>query len=166
MTAWPISGMLYTPDHRRCLVRRRLIAHGLGGERETHLFGPQHKRLFMDDIIPLLHWWTAYSTAGAQLTALCAAHTITACPSACWMTALEIPAQKHHRPPKTGRPPLATKPPARRDTKYRESISQLRDIFPNWSPDDLQQALEDLAGDVELVISRISEGTVFAASLL
>ena len=73
------------------------------------------------------------------------------------MAAMEVPAQKQ-RHFKSGK--VVSAKDHRKDPKYKESILQLCDIFPNWSSEDLQQVLEDLAGDVELVINRISEGIV------
>lgn len=40
------------------------------------------------------------------------------------------------------------------------TLSQLMDIFPDWSEEDLSLALAECAGDLELVITRISEGHV------
>jgi hypothetical protein len=54
------------------------------------------------------------------------------------------------------------------DTKklYRDSLSQLCDIFPDWAEDDLVAALTELGGDVELVVSRISEGNTTLCDIL
>ncbi|KAJ7689514.1 hypothetical protein B0H14DRAFT_3532770, partial [Mycena olivaceomarginata] len=48
--------------------------------------------------------------------------------------------------------------PATTDTKYRQSARQLQELFPSWSSDDLQSLLHEVAGDVELAATRISEG--------
>ena len=49
---------------------------------------------------------------------------------------------------------------------YRDSLSQLCDIFPDWAEDDLVTALTELGGDVELVVSRISEGNIALYDIL
>lgn len=43
---------------------------------------------------------------------------------------------------------------------FLNSLVQLVDIFPDWAEEDLSLVLADCGGDVELVISRISEGHV------
>jgi hypothetical protein len=42
--------------------------------------------------------------------------------------------------------------------RYEAPLTQLLDIFPHWTEEDLVAALSDLKGDLEMVIDRISEG--------
>lgn len=44
--------------------------------------------------------------------------------------------------------------------EYSEAVAQLQDIFPAWSAEDLELALSDVNGDLEIVIHRISEGHI------
>lgn len=42
----------------------------------------------------------------------------------------------------------------------KNKIHSLKDIFPDWSESDLQAVLEEANGDLQLAISRISEGNL------
>lgn len=42
--------------------------------------------------------------------------------------------------------------------KYAQEITQLKDLFVDWNELDLLSQLEEEAGDIELVIIRITEG--------
>ncbi|KAJ6463342.1 hypothetical protein C8R45DRAFT_1080321 [Mycena sanguinolenta] len=52
----------------------------------------------------------------------------------------------------------ATAPATTDNSKYRTQARQLQELFPSWSNDDLQSLLHEVAGDVELAATRISEG--------
>lgn len=42
--------------------------------------------------------------------------------------------------------------------KYASQLATLKELFPEWSDDDLLFAIEDANGDLELAVDRISEG--------
>jgi len=42
--------------------------------------------------------------------------------------------------------------------QFNEPIVQLQAIFPDWNEEDLISVLEEVRGDVELAVARISEG--------
>lgn len=42
--------------------------------------------------------------------------------------------------------------------KYSSSLPALKELFPDWTEDDLVFALEDAGGDLESAIERITEG--------
>jgi len=42
--------------------------------------------------------------------------------------------------------------------QYINQLTQLSSIFPNWKDQDLLMTLEDVGGDLELAINRITEG--------
>ncbi|KAK2734676.1 RNAPII degradation factor [Onygenales sp. PD_40] len=44
--------------------------------------------------------------------------------------------------------------------KYAGSLSTIKELFPDWTDEDLVFALEDADGDLEIAIERISEGAV------
>ncbi|KAI5287634.1 RNAPII degradation factor [Ascosphaera acerosa] len=44
--------------------------------------------------------------------------------------------------------------------KHATGLATLKELFPDWSDEDLLSALEDAAGDLELVVERITEGTI------
>lgn len=43
-------------------------------------------------------------------------------------------------------------------SKYASQLSTLKELFANWSDEDLLFAIQDADGDLELTIERISEG--------
>jgi len=43
--------------------------------------------------------------------------------------------------------------------KYASNLPTLKELFPDWTEDDLVFALEDSNGDLESAIERITEGT-------
>ena len=43
--------------------------------------------------------------------------------------------------------------------QFNQPLSQLQAIFPEWKEDDLLSVLEEVQGDVELAVARISEGS-------
>lgn len=43
--------------------------------------------------------------------------------------------------------------------KYSDTLPLLKELFPDWTDEDLVFALEDADGDLEQAIDRISEGT-------
>ncbi|KII90171.1 hypothetical protein PLICRDRAFT_124097 [Plicaturopsis crispa FD-325 SS-3] len=49
-------------------------------------------------------------------------------------------------------------PHSEQPDKYRSQARQLQELFPSWSSDDLHSVLLEVAGDVELAATRISEG--------
>ncbi|KAF4586528.1 hypothetical protein EYR38_010807 [Pleurotus pulmonarius] len=48
--------------------------------------------------------------------------------------------------------------PQLENSKYRAQAKQLQELFPSWSTEDLLSLLAEVAGDVELAATRISEG--------
>lgn len=54
--------------------------------------------------------------------------------------------------------------------KYSDTLPMLKELFSDWTDEDLIFALEDADGDLEAAIDRISEGLLFSpysnASLL
>ena len=42
--------------------------------------------------------------------------------------------------------------------KYSDTLPMLKELFPDWTDEDLVFALEDADGDLEQAIDRISEG--------
>lgn len=44
-------------------------------------------------------------------------------------------------------------------TKYNSQLSTLKELFTEWTDDDLLFTLQDADGDLELAIDRISEGS-------
>lgn len=45
---------------------------------------------------------------------------------------------------------------------YAPKLSLIREMFPDWTDEDLVFALQETNGDLEGTIDRISEGTYFA----
>jgi hypothetical protein len=45
--------------------------------------------------------------------------------------------------------------------KYADKLSLLRELFPDWTDEDLLFALQEAGGDLELAVGRISEGECF-----
>ena len=43
--------------------------------------------------------------------------------------------------------------------KYKDQVSTLKELFPDWSDDDLVFALQETDGDLQNTIERITEGT-------
>lgn len=43
-------------------------------------------------------------------------------------------------------------------SKYASQLSTLRELFADWSDEDLLFALQEVDGDLDLAIDRISEG--------
>lgn len=43
-------------------------------------------------------------------------------------------------------------------SKYASQLSTLKELFANWSEEDLLFAIQDTDGDLELTVERISEG--------
>ena len=46
-------------------------------------------------------------------------------------------------------------------SKYASKISTLKELFEDWSDEDLLFALQDADGDMELTIERISAGELY-----
>ena len=42
--------------------------------------------------------------------------------------------------------------------EYQAHLRTLKELFSDWSEDDLLAVLEEFTGDVDLIISRIAEG--------
>lgn len=42
--------------------------------------------------------------------------------------------------------------------KYADKLALLREMFPDWTDEDLLFALQEAGGEVELAVGRISEG--------
>lgn len=42
--------------------------------------------------------------------------------------------------------------------KYADKLSILRELFPDWTDEDLLFALQEAGGEMELAVGRISEG--------
>ncbi|KAJ7058270.1 hypothetical protein C8F01DRAFT_1060523 [Mycena amicta] len=53
---------------------------------------------------------------------------------------------------------IGAPPPTGDSNRYRSQARQLQELFPSWSNDDLQSLLHEVAGDVELAATQISEG--------
>ena len=47
---------------------------------------------------------------------------------------------------------------------YAPKIGPVKEMFPNWTDEDIVTALQETDGDLESTIERISEGTLFYAS--
>lgn len=43
--------------------------------------------------------------------------------------------------------------------KSNSSVKILKELFPHWNDDDLNQVLIDVSGDLESAVARISEGS-------
>lgn len=41
---------------------------------------------------------------------------------------------------------------------YSSSLSTIREMFPNWTDEDIVYALQETGGDLQATIERISEG--------
>lgn len=41
---------------------------------------------------------------------------------------------------------------------FRQSISTLHELFPEWTQDDLSFVMDECQGDIDLAITRITEG--------
>jgi hypothetical protein len=54
---------------------------------------------------------------------------------------------------------LASSPLSELKSVHRESLQQLKTIFPDWLEDDLVLTLDESYGDLEIATSRILEGT-------
>ena len=50
--------------------------------------------------------------------------------------------------------------------KYGSKLGQAKELFPEWSDDDILFALQDATGDVEVAILRISEGAFLVQGVL
>lgn len=48
--------------------------------------------------------------------------------------------------------------------KHSSSLSTIKELFPDWTDEDLVFALEDADGDLEVAIERITEGSFFVHS--
>ncbi|KAI7854391.1 hypothetical protein BDC45DRAFT_125181 [Circinella umbellata] len=46
-------------------------------------------------------------------------------------------------------------------SKYSSQLSTLKELFTDWTDDDLLFAIQDANGDLEVAVDRISEGHVF-----
>lgn len=44
--------------------------------------------------------------------------------------------------------------------KYADKLGLLREMFPDWTDEDLLFSLQEAGGEMELVVGRISEGTL------
>jgi hypothetical protein len=44
--------------------------------------------------------------------------------------------------------------------KYSSTLPMLKELFPDWTDEDLVFALEDANGDLEEAIDRITEGSL------
>lgn len=44
--------------------------------------------------------------------------------------------------------------------KYNSQLSTLKELFSDWTEEDLLFTLQDADGDLELAIDRISEGNI------
>jgi hypothetical protein len=42
--------------------------------------------------------------------------------------------------------------------QFRQSLSSLTELFPEWSQDDLLFVMDECQGDLDLAITRITEG--------
>jgi hypothetical protein len=42
--------------------------------------------------------------------------------------------------------------------KYKSELATLKELFSSWSDDDLLASLQEVGGDLERAINRISEG--------
>ncbi|KZS89380.1 hypothetical protein SISNIDRAFT_229935 [Sistotremastrum niveocremeum HHB9708] len=62
--------------------------------------------------------------------------------------------KSHRRPATTSPDPNAFQV----DSKYRIGVDKLRELFPNWTDQDLQSVLAEVAGDVSIAATRITEG--------
>ena len=50
--------------------------------------------------------------------------------------------------------------------KFSDKLTTLKEVYPNWSDDDLLSLLSEVNGNVEIAVVRISEGIIlFAAPL-
>ena len=66
---------------------------------------------------------------------------------------------------------MSTSEKAQNDLKklkstYASELSTLKELFTDWTDDDLVFALQDADGDLELAIDRISEGKQSSVSVL
>lgn len=43
--------------------------------------------------------------------------------------------------------------------QYANELGPLKDMFPDWTPEDIVFALKENHGDVEMTAEKISEGT-------
>lgn len=50
--------------------------------------------------------------------------------------------------------------------KYSSTLPMLKEMFPDWTDDDLVFALEDADGDIGEAAAHITEGTHWVFSLL
>ena len=48
---------------------------------------------------------------------------------------------------------------------YAPKIGPVKEMFPNWTDEDIVTALQETDGDLEATIERISEGTYSYVSL-
>lgn len=46
-------------------------------------------------------------------------------------------------------------------SRYASQLATLRELFADWSDDDLLFALQEVEGDLDLAIDRISEGILY-----
>lgn len=50
--------------------------------------------------------------------------------------------------------------------KYSSQLATTKELFPDWSDDDILGALQEANGDVEVTILRISEGELQSTSVV
>lgn len=50
--------------------------------------------------------------------------------------------------------------------QYTNELSMLKELFPDWTDDDLVYALQETGGDMQSTVERITEGTQRKASNL
>jgi hypothetical protein len=43
---------------------------------------------------------------------------------------------------------------------YKSQLSIIKELFPDWTDEDLLSCLKETEGDVELAVGRISDGTL------
>ena len=56
--------------------------------------------------------------------------------------------------------PAATVPATSLRESFRTQLKALKELFSDWKEDDFLAVLTELNGDLDLTISRISEGTL------
>lgn len=65
---------------------------------------------------------------------------------------------KHKSAGAGGQPAGAARDESAGPRKYASEVAQLRQIFPDYTPDELVEALESKYGDVDLVVDLIASG--------
>lgn len=72
--------------------------------------------------------------------------------------------QSHHYSAETNGPngteASATSALSKARARLNEPVVQLQNIFPDWKEEDLISVLEEARGDVEIAVTRISEGSL------